>query len=324
MDFDAIYNEYRDKVECRLKEIIEIKEPKLIYEPFSYFMEEGGKRIRPVLTMFAAEAVSGKPIDALDSGCAIEILHNFTLVHDDIMDKSDMRRGKLTVHKKWDEPVAIITGDAMIGIAYSILPQHERYYEISQAFSRGLVEVCEGQVWDMQFNERKDVTLEEYLLMIDKKTAKLLETCTVVGGHYGLATPDEILALKNYANYLGLAFQIQDDMLDMIADEKKLGKKVGLDIQEGKKTFLIIKANSLAKEAGDKQLLDLYFVSNGLGGDYVEKFREMFSRLGVFEIAQNEVDRLFSEAKSSLSAIRDNRGKALLEGLVDKLNNRAF
>lgn len=324
MNFETYFGECQEKIEKRLNELIEIKEPKLMYEPFHYFMQEGGKRIRPILTMFAAEAVGGRAKDAIDCGCAIEILHNFTLVHDDIMDKSEMRRGRPTVHKKWDEPIAILTGDVMIGVAYDIIPNCERYYDVIKTFNHGLIEVCEGQVYDMQFNSRKDVSLNEYLTMIHKKTAKLLETCVVIGGHRGGASKEQIEALKNYAFNLGLAFQIQDDMLDMIADEKKLGKKVGLDIQEGKKTFLIIKALESAVKPEHKELLDKYYESNGLPFEYVEKFREMFEELGVFEFAQNEVDKYFADAEQAIDILPDNIGKAGLLGLIKKLNNRVY
>lgn len=322
MNFDNTFKSLQTSVESRLKELIPNQEPRDMYEPFSYFMEEGGKRLRPILTMLACGAAGADPLDALDYGCSIEILHNFTLVHDDIMDKSDKRRGRPTVHKKWNEPIAILTGDVMIGVAYDIIPPHKRYYDILKAFNHGLIEVCEGQVYDMNFNERKDVTPDEYLLMINKKTAKLLETCVVIGALVADASSEEIESLRNYAINLGLAFQIQDDVLDMTADESKLGKKVGLDIQEGKKTLLVLKAKELARDVKDIELLDIYYDRNGLGEEYVPRFNEMFTRLGVYDYASSEVERLTNNAISSLDVLKDNEYKTFLNTFAEKLIKR--
>ncbi len=324
MNFDGKFEELRKKVEDRIKDVTTISEPQELYEPYNYFMAEGGKRIRPVLSMIACGAVGGDPDEALDCGVAIEIMHNFTLVHDDIMDRSDMRRGRATVHKKWNEAIAILTGDAMIGFAYKLLPSCKRYYEITKAFSEGLVDVCEGQVYDMQFNTRRDVSMEEYLLMIEKKTSRLLETSALIGALAGDASHEQLDALKSYAKYLGLAFQIQDDLLDIIADEKKLGKKVGLDIQEGKKTFLIIQAMKVASKPEHTELLKLYYESNGLDASYVEKFKAMFEELGVLEYAQGEASKYFELSKQSISILPDNDYKEMLFGLVDKLTHRSY
>lgn len=324
MSFDIKFAEFQNKVEERISEVTKIDTPKDLYEPYNYFMAEGGKRIRPILSMIACGAVGCDPYKALDCGVAIEIMHNFTLVHDDIMDKSDMRRGRPTVHKKWDEAIAILTGDAMIGFAYRLLPNTKRFYEIIKTFTDGLIEVCEGQVYDMQFNTRRDVTIEEYLLMIEKKTSRLLETSALLGALAGDANDEQLKAIRDYSRYLGLAFQIQDDLLDMTADEKKLGKKVGLDIQEGKKTFLIINAMNMATKEEHKQLLKLYYESNGLSFEYVEKFKQMFEELGVMEFAQNEVVKYFEMSKKAIEILPENEYKTMLLGLIDKLNNRVY
>lgn len=324
MNFETNFNEFRNKIENRIKEVTQIFEPRDLYEPYNYFMAEGGKRIRPVLTMIACGAAGGNPDDALDCGVAIEIMHNFTLVHDDIMDQSDFRRNRPTVHKKWNEAIAILTGDAMIGFALKIIPNCNRYFDIIQTFTQGLIEVCEGQVLDMQFNTSQEVKIDDYLLMISKKTSALLETCTKIGALKANSNDEIIQSLVSYAKNLGVAFQIQDDLLDMIADEKVFGKKVGLDIQEGKKTFLVILANERAEKPEHKELLQKYYQSNGLPSDYVSKFNDMFQELGVFDFTKQEIQRYFEIAKSSLKNVPANQYRDMLEWLLDKLNNRNY
>ncbi len=324
MNFETKFDDFRKIIENRIKEVTQIFEPRDLYEPYNYFMAEGGKRIRPALTMMACGAAGGQPESALDCGIALEIMHNFTLVHDDIMDKSDFRRNRPTVHKKWNESIAILTGDAMIGFAYKLLPNYKRYFEIIQTFTNGLIEVCEGQVYDMQFNSSQNVKIDDYIKMIGKKTSALLETCCVIGGLVADADNKIVGALKNYSKYLGLAFQIQDDLLDMIADEKVFGKKVGLDIQEGKKTYLVILANERAEKPEHRDLLNQYYNSNGLNAEYVSKFNEMFIELGIFDEAKRKIADYFKSAEDELKVLPENDYKKMLLWLLDKLNNRNY
>lgn len=327
MNIDEIFAELQNITEQRLKEYIPFKEPNCLYEPFRYIMEAGGKRIRPVLTMIAAGALGADPKDAMDCGVAIEILHNFTLAHDDIMDKSPMRRNRPTVHVKWNEPAAILTGDMMIGWAYKLLPkpkEHDRAGEIFEAFNHALIEVCEGQGYDMEFNERRNVTMNDYLLMIEKKTSRLLETCAVMGAHIANGTPEQVEAMRLFGLNLGLAFQIQDDMLDMTAEQIKLGKTIGQDILEGKKTYLILKAKETATETKDIDLLERFYSNNGLSAQSVPQFKEMFIRLGVFDNAQNQIDLYLEEAVNQLADIPWSPWSEALTGLVNKLNKRVF
>jgi geranylgeranyl diphosphate synthase, type II len=324
-DYQQYYNKYLNKVEERLDEYIKVIPPEKLYEPFRYIMGTGGKRIRPVLTMICAGAVGGDPMEALDSGAAIEILHNFTLVHDDIMDGSPFRRNKETIHKKWNEATAILTGDVMIGYAYNLLPcsdENNNSDKILKTFSRGLIEVCEGQVYDMDFNNKKEVSIDDYILMITKKTARILETSAMIGGYYGNASDEQIECLRAYANALGLAFQIQDDLLDITADEKELGKTVGLDIVEGKKTILIIKALEKAVEEEDKKLLNQFLNENGLPADKILLMKEMFGRLGIFEEVQDIIDTYLLEAKKHAESLPAGLHKEMLLWLLRKLNNR--
>ena len=327
LDFENLYKEFLGKVTNLIEEYVKAEEPLVLYVPYKYIMSTGGKRIRAVLTMIAAGAVGGKPEDALNCGVAIEILHNFTLVHDDIMDKSPVRRNKPTIHAKWDEPTAILTGDVMVGQALSLLPDtntNKNSCEIMKTFTQGLIGVCEGQAYDMQFNGKKDVTLEDYILMITKKTARLLETSAVIGGFCGNGTEEQIITLRNYANSLGLAFQIQDDLLDISAEQAELGKTIGLDIIEGKKTFLIIKAIEKATNSKDKKLLRKFIEGNGLSKEYISDMQEMFKRLSIYQEAQIRINEYFEKAEKETYKLPDNDYSGMLRWLLKRLNKRKF
>ncbi len=327
MDFKIVYNEFLESVEKRIKEYIFEKEPKNLYEPISYIMSSGGKRIRPILTMIACGVVSEKPYMALNAGVALEILHNFTLVHDDIMDDSPMRRNRQTVHVKWSPAIAILTGDAMIGLAYRLLPSdvhHKRTEIILQTFTNEIIEVCEGQVLDMDFNSRKEVSLDEYYKMIDKKTAKLLEACVVIGANLGNASTFEVIALRKIAHNVGIAFQIQDDLLDLTADVQKLGKRIGGDIIEGKKTYFVIKAKELATEPDDIALLSKFYDENGLDESYVPKMVSLFEKLNLFNIANNEINNFFDNAYSQFEYLKVNQYTEMLLWLLNSIQNRKF
>ncbi|MDA3843187.1 MAG: polyprenyl synthetase family protein [Candidatus Kapabacteria bacterium] len=327
IDYEKQYIELLGKAEKYIFDFIPVSEPKEIYEPFKYIVSGGGKRIRPVLAMISAGAVGGQPEDALKSAASIEILHNFTLVHDDIMDESPVRRSRDTVHIKWDEPTAILSGDLMVGYAYKVLPstqEHERSAYILNALTNALIEVCEGQAYDMKFNERGDVSYDEYLLMIEKKTSRLLETAAVMGGHSGLGTDEQIKALEKYAYNVGIAFQIQDDLLDITADQDILGKTIGLDIVEGKKTYLIIKCIEKATSPEHKELLKRFTENCGLSLEDVPVMKSMMENLGVLNDAGKTSEKYFNQALESLNGMPDNEYTEMLKWLVHKLNKRNY
>lgn len=325
MNYKEKYTEYLTIIEDGIQNSIPNIEPSLLYEPFQYIMKEGGKRLRPVLAMIAAGAVGGNPLDAVDCAVAIEILHNFTLVHDDIMDNSPLRRGNQTIHEKWNPATAILTGDVMIGYAYKLLPNsktHKRSDEIREIFTNELIEVCEGQVMDMMFNDKKDVRMMDYLQMIDKKTARLIETSALIGAHIGMASNDELVALKHIARYAGLAFQIQDDLLDMTADQSEFGKKIGKDIVEGKKTFLIITALQRIDNKEDKAILNEFIENDGLPLDRVPEMDLLFKKYGIYTLAQKEIDFFFESAQKSYGILKKNEYSEMLFWLLDHLNKR--
>ncbi|MFP4528166.1 MAG: polyprenyl synthetase family protein [Candidatus Kapaibacterium sp.] len=325
--FQEKYNELLLLVENLLANYHKGDNPDCMYDPFNYILTAGGKRIRPVLAMICAGACGAPPESALKPAAAVEIMHNFTLVHDDIMDDSPMRRGRQTVHEKWDTPTAILLGDVMVGHAYALLPgcnEHARATEINRAFTRGLIEVCEGQAFDMQFNERRDVSIDDYMNMIGKKTSRLLETAAVIGVHCANAPERIASAAELFARELGLGFQLQDDLLDILADQAELGKTIGLDIAEGKKTFLIITAKERATSQEDVELINEFYKNNGLPIDKAPVMRELFERLGVFDSAGEEIKLHFDNARKYISEFSDGFYVDMLRWLVDKIDKRKY
>jgi geranylgeranyl diphosphate synthase type II len=327
MDLKTYNLELLEKTEKRLFELIPNTAPAQIYEPFRYIMSGGGKRIRPVLTMTACAALCGNADKALDAACAIEVMHNFTLVHDDIMDNSPIRRGKETIHQKWDMPIGILSGDTMVGYSYRFMNAyvaHNNYPRIIDALSTALIEVCEGQAYDMEFNDKKDVCLDDYILMISKKTAALLQACVNLGGLVAEADQAQLKALNDYAYALGIAFQIQDDLLDITADQSKFGKRIGQDIIEGKKTYLMLKAREIAADKEDVQLIQKFFDGNGMSVDFVPQVKAMYEKLGIFEIAQQEIEKNLNTAKNVLANLPQNEYVDLLLQLAESMNKRSF
>jgi len=326
-DFRPLYDKYLTEIETLLKGYIPKYAPEVLYEPFRYIVSGGGKRIRPVLTMISCGAVGADPFTAKHTGAAIEILHNFTLVHDDIMDESPIRRGKETVHLKWDEPTAILTGDVMVGYAYQLLEHYDKHKNLSKIYStltHGLIEVCEGQVFDMMFNDKSNVTVDDYLLTITKKTAKILETCTLMGAYVGNADEAQIKSLSDYAINLGIAFQIQDDILDLTADEAALGKHIGQDIIEGKKTWLMIKARERVSKSEHKELIDRFFDNNGLEEIDINNVRNVLIDLNIISDASEEAQSFFNKAKNSIGNLEPNEHQQMLIWLADSLNKRKY
>jgi geranylgeranyl diphosphate synthase, type II len=325
-NFKRMYANYLSQIDAYLHDLMQAtNEPRSLYEPFKYIMNSEGKRIRPVLTMMACAAVGGNPSEVVHAGASIEILHNFTLVHDDIMDRSPLRRNNPTVHVRWNDATAILAGDVMMGFAYRHLiinTPHEHLADVLEAYTQGFIDVCEGQAYDLDFRDMDSITLDDYFMMIEKKTARLLEMSVAVGAIIGGATKAQVESLKHYARCLGIAFQIQDDLLDLTADVADLGKTIGQDIIEGKKTYLILKAMELATNPEYVALLNEFFRLRGLPADKVDAVRTMMDEIGVLSLAQETIDSYFSEAQQSLLALPDSEAREHLQEVIVMLNKR--
>jgi len=318
-----IYAQEKLKIEKKLFRLLEGKFPNSLYEPCDYILKSSGKRLRAILVLFSAKACGLKFMDVYNASLAVEILHNFTLVHDDIMDNAEKRRGLPTLHIKYDLSTAILAGDNLIAIAYENLLKdcNGNSKKVLQTFTKGIVEVCEGQSLDKEFENRSDVTLSEYLLMIQKKTAALAEMCCKLGAEISNAGKDEIKNLSAYGKNLGMAFQIQDDLLDIIADENELGKKIGGDLLEGKKTFLFLSALDLAKGKEKQKLLNL-IENKGAKPDEIDYYKNLYIKLGVTEKAKKEILKYSNKALASVNKIKNAEAKYLFNWLIEALINR--
>lgn len=282
-----------------------VQEPRNLYEPIDYILKLGGKRLRPVLTLLATELFDVSYEKALDAALAVEIFHNFSLVHDDIMDDAPLRRGKETVHEKWDVNTGILSGDAMLIQAYQLFENYEgeTFRELAKLFSKTAIEVCEGQQYDVDFETRDDVTIPEYLKMIEYKTAVLVGAALKMGGIVAGATKECQEGLYSYGRDLGIAFQLQDDYLDAFGDPETFGKQVGGDIIENKKTFLYLTA--LQKSAKDEaqQLEHLFSISPKDPLEKIETVKEQFVSSGAARATQEEIENYTQQAFESLERI---------------------
>lgn len=241
------FNELRDQISIELEKLNWQNEPRGLYEPIAYELSIGGKRVRPVLTMMACNLFSDDLKAAVAPALGIEVFHNFTLLHDDIMDRADIRRGLPTVHKKWNDNTAILSGDVMLIVAYQLIAQTPMPHlkEVLDLFSKTAAEICEGQQYDVDYEARKKVEIDEYIEMIRLKTAVLLGCALKTGAIIGNASPADANLLYDVGINIGLAFQLKDDLLDVYGDEATFGKKIGGDILCNKKTYLLIDRKSV-------------------------------------------------------------------------------
>ena len=310
------------KFEKKYYKVVEGKFPKSLYEPCDYIINSGGKRLRPFLVMLSAKAVNSNK-SVLNAAIAVELFHNFTLVHDDIMDNADKRRGRATLHIKYDVNTAILAGDNLMAIAYQSLLKDCKNIGTSavEDFTQGLIEVCEGQSLDKDFEIRKKVSIDEYLIMINKKTAALAETCCSIGAKLGGGNSNEIKSLKKFGKFLGLAFQIQDDLLDISADEAEFGKKIGGDLIEGKKTYLLLKALEKAKGENLK-LVQKVIDQKGIQAEEVITYKKLYEDLGIIKDASDEVKKYTSLALKQLKNLKNEKAKITLKWLANSLTVR--
>lgn len=308
-----------------LNAYIELKEPKNLYEPVNYILQLGGKRLRPVLTLMTAEIFDCDYKKALDAALSVEVFHNFSLVHDDIMDDAPLRRGQTTVHEKWDINTGILSGDAMLILAYQLFETYEpiQFLDLAKLFSKTALEVCEGQQYDVDFETRDDVTIFEYLKMIEYKTAVLVGAAMKMGAIVANASQDCQDSIYDFGRHLGIAFQLQDDYLDAFGDPKTFGKQVGGDIIENKKTYLYLKALEFSDEADKLQLERLYSVNPSDPSDKIDTVKQLFLSSGSAEATKKEIENYTNKAFSVLESLKISKeNKNALKTFGNDLMNR--
>ncbi|QLG45105.1 polyprenyl synthetase family protein [Costertonia aggregata] len=316
---------YRKEFIGYLEQKTETKQPKNLYEPITYILSLGGKRLRPVLTLLSAEIFGTDYKNAMDAALAVEVFHNFSLVHDDIMDDAPLRRGKPTVHEKWDVNTGILSGDAMLINAYQLFENYrgETFRHLAKLFSKTAIEVCEGQQYDVDFETRDDVTVPEYLKMIEYKTAVLVAAALKMGAIIANASENEQEKIYDFGLNLGIAFQLQDDYLDAFGDPKTFGKQVGGDIIVNKKTYLYLKALELGTQRQRKELLDLFSLSPKDPSAKVANVKDIFLESGSADLTQNKIEHYTEKAFKVLQDLKlPDEKKALLKTFGKNLMRR--
>ena len=307
--------DYTVLIEKELERIDFPSTPSNLYDPLRYFLKIGGKRMRPILTLLGAEAFGVDKDKALNAALAIEVFHNFSLIHDDIMDDAPLRRGQETVHEKWNNNIGILSGDVLLVKAYQLIAKNDPQSlpEILDIFNRTAVEVCEGQQMDMDFESRDNVSIEEYIEMIRLKTSVLLGCALETGAIVAGASKNDSKLIYEFGQQIGIAFQIQDDILDLYADPEKFGKQVGGDVICNKKTLLLLKAFEIANEAQAVQLNALLAEQDLVLK--VKSVRTLFDDLGIREICKGIMNEHYSKAKLAINqiSISEESKKPLLE-----------
>lgn len=276
--------------------------PRSLFDPITYTLSLGGKRIRPALALMACDLFGGKNEDVLQPALGLEVFHNFTLLHDDLMDEADRRRDKPTVHKLWNPNVAILSGDAMLICAYQLVAKANDK-AILELFSRTALEICAGQQYDMEFESRSDVTEEEYIEMIRLKTAVLLACALKVGAMIGGASTADADALYDYGIHIGLAFQLQDDLLDVYGDPKTFGKNIGGDILCNKKTFLLINALSAASEEQRQVMEDWMARKSYDAQEKIAAFTNLYNELSIRDLTERRIEDYYRMANEDLARL---------------------
>ena len=303
----------------------ETKEPRNLYEPIHYILGLGGKKMRPVLTLMSAEVFDADYEKALPAALAVEVFHNFSLVHDDIMDDAPLRRGHETVHEKWNINTGILSGDAMLILAYQYFEQYEPliFRDLAKLFSKTALEVCEGQQWDVDFEDRSDVTIPEYLKMIQYKTAVLVAAAMKMGAIIAETSVENANLIYDFGLNLGLAFQLQDDFLDAFGNPETFGKQVGGDIIENKKTYLYLKAVAFSKPEEANELKRLFAIQPEDSTDKIERVKALFNSSGASKATQDAIQDFTFKAFQMLDQmnISDDK-KAMLKAFGENLMGR--
>jgi geranylgeranyl diphosphate synthase type II len=318
-------NQYQEFIADYLESQYETKEPKNLYDPIHYILGLGGKRMRPVLTLMSAEVFDADYKKALPAALAVEVFHNFSLIHDDIMDDAPLRRGNVTVHEKWDINTGILSGDAMLILAYQYFEKYEPaiFRELAKLFSKTALEVCEGQQWDVDFETRTDVSIPEYLKMIQFKTAVLVAAAMKMGAIIAETSEENANLIYDFGLNLGLAFQLQDDYLDAFGNPETFGKQVGGDIIENKKTYLYLKALEFASTDQAKKLVDLFSIHPQDSSDKIAAVKEIFVGSGAAQETKNAIQDFTFKAFDTLQKISiDDNKKEMLRTFGENLMGR--
>ena len=317
--------QYQEFLSSYLQSQYESKEPRNLYEPIHYILDLGGKRMRPVLTLMSAEVFDADYKKALPAALAVEVFHNFSLVHDDIMDDAPLRRGHETVHEKWNINTGILSGDAMLILAYQYFEQYEPavFRDLAKLFSKTALEVCEGQQWDVDFEDRTDVTIPEYLKMIQYKTAVLVAAAMKMGAIIAETSTENANLIYDFGLNLGLAFQLQDDFLDAFGNPETFGKQVGGDIIENKKTYLYLKAVAFSNPDEAAELKNLFSTQPEDNTEKIERVKTLFNTSGASKATQDAIQDFTFKAFQTLDKMNiSTEKKQLLKAFGENLMGR--
>lgn len=326
MEVVDILKKYSSDIDNEIQNTLSTVDPEELKKSTQHLIKAGGKKIRPSMVVLSAEAVGGNPKEALKTAAAVELIHTFSLIHDDIMDKDDMRRGKPSVHKLWGEPMAILAGDTLFSKAFETVLEtpidnisYERVVGALKTVADSCIKICEGQASDMCFEGNFEVSEDEYMKMIYKKTGALIAASTRSGAIIGCGTPKQVETLTEYGRLVGLAFQIQDDYLDVVSDEENLGKPVGSDIVEGKMTLMVVNALSKASPEDKEELISILKADDDTN---VNRALELFNKYGSIEYAKNIALNNIETAKDLLETLDDSEAKTSLAIIADYVVER--
>jgi geranylgeranyl diphosphate synthase type I len=327
MNVLELLKEYSTEVDKEIEKTLDTVDPEELHAASKHLIKAGGKKIRPSLVLLSSEAVGGSKEGALKTAAAVELIHTFSLIHDDIMDQDEMRRGMQSVHTIWGESMAILAGDILFSLAFELVTQthnedipSKRVVEALRTVVDACIKICEGQAFDMSFEGNFDVQETEYMNMIYKKTAALIAAATKAGAILGGGSKEQVEALAEYGRLIGMAFQIQDDYLDVVSEEEAIGKPVGSDIMEGKMTLMVVHALSNASTEDEKALISILKDDNE---ENVEKAIKIFEKYGSINYTHDIALENVQKAKELLNVLEDSRSKQALSNLADFMLQRS-
>lgn len=328
MEIAEILKKYSTGVNFEIEKALNTVDPENLHVASKHLIKAGGKKIRPALVLLAVEAVGGNIEGAYKTAAAVELIHTFSLIHDDIMDKDEMRRGMPAVHTLWGEPMAILAGDILFSLAFEMVAQthsedipSERVVQALNTVVDACIKICEGQACDMSFEGKFDVKESEYLNMIYKKTSALIAAATKAGAILGGGTPQQVKALSEYGRLIGMAFQIQDDYLDVVSSEEKLGRRVGSDIVDGKMTLMVVHTLSAASPEDKEELISI-LNSQSEDEQNVKKAISIFDKYGSINYTRDIAQDNVKKAKEQLDLIDDSPAKDALDQMADFMLQR--